>query len=329
MKKITGMKKTISVLFTFFFLFSFNLVAQEKASYEVKQGDTLYNISKRLNVTIAELKEWNNLSGNEIELGQELVYYIPKPDNLQTEELPEDPSDPLINRSSNAQNTFYTVKSGDTLYRIARLHNMTLEQLKNLNNLTGDNLRVGQKLAVKKVQVAPSVARFLEESTPQGAFTVYEIKNGETFDALLARFKMTEEEFRLLNPEIEPSVISSGQEVTVLMPPSRKYQNPYLQKANLQDLGEVTVTEYEDSQTGETTTNGELYDPNALTAAHSNIALGSIIFVENKETGNGVYVRINDRITGSGLKLSQKAFNTLNLQQSSQPQVTIYTEINE
>ncbi|HET8864440.1 MAG TPA: septal ring lytic transglycosylase RlpA family protein, partial [Gracilimonas sp.] len=75
--------------------------------------------------------------------------------------------------------------------------------------------------------------------------------------------------------------------------------------------------------------NGELYDPEALTAAHSNIALGSIIFIENVETGNGVYVRINDRITGSGLKLSQRAFSILQLDKATQPAVTIYTEGNE
>jgi len=140
---------------------------------------------------------------------------------------------------------------------------------------------------------------------------------------------MTEREFTLLNPELQPNLLAEGQELTVLLPPSRTYENPYLQKANLQDLGEVNVIRYDDSEVGETTTNGELYDPEALTAAHSNIALGSIIFLENTETGNGVYVRINDRITGSGLKLSQSAFSTLRLNQSAQPAVTIYTEVNE
>lgn len=305
-----------------------DLYAQEKATYEVKQGDTLYGISKSLNVTIAELKEWNNLPSNEIELGQELVYYIPENDAGE-QDLPETPSDPLISGASAGQNTFYTVKSGDTLYRIAAMHNMTLQQLKSLNNLESDNIRVGQQLAVKKVSVAPNVSEFQEESTPQGVFSIYKIKRGETVQALLNRFKMTETEFKMLNPEIELNRIGTGQEVTVLLPPSRNYENPYLQKANLQDLGSVNVFRYEESEKGKTTTNGELYDPQALTAAHSNMALGSIIYIENTETGSGVYVRINDRITGSGLKLSKKAYNVLRLNEVSQPAVTIYTEGNE
>lgn len=323
------LKKIVPIAGIILFLFSTDIIAQEKATYMVKQGDTLYGISKRLDVTIAELKQWNNLSGNEIELGQELIYYLTD-DDLQNQQLPEEPSDPLISSSSKNQNVIYVVKSGDTLFRIARMHNMTVDELKSLNNLTDNNIRIGQELAVKKLNEAPpSVTPFSEESSPQGVFSVYEVKRGDSFAELLSRFKMTEDEFEKLNPELDTNRLPIGQDVTVLLPPSRNYENPYLQKANLQDLGEVRVTKYDDTEFGETTTNGELYDPKALTAAHSNIALGSIVFVENVQTGNGVYVRINDRVTGAGLKLSHRAFSTLRLNQATQPAVTIYTEVND
>lgn len=304
-----------------------HVFAQQQATYEVKAGDTLYGISKSLNVTIAELQQWNNLAGNDIEVGQKLIYYERK-ENAEGNNGGN--SEPLIGQPSNSQNIFYTVKSGDTLYGIAREHNMTISQLREVNNISGDNIRVGQTLAVKKKnETPPSVAEFSEESTPQGVFSAYSIKRGETVSAINRRFKMTEEEFLKLNPDVDPNRLVVGQEVTVLLPPSRNYSNPYLQKANLQDLGKVSVSKYSASDAQETTTNGELYDPNGLTAAHSNMALGSIIFVENSETGNGIYVRINDRITGSGLKLSQKAFETLQLGSMTQPSVTIYTEVND
>lgn len=146
---------------------------------------------------------------------------------------------------------------------------------------------------------------------------------------ILNRFKMTESEFRSLNPDLENDRLSSGQQITVLLPPSRNYDNPYLQSANLENLGEVKVSRYDDISTGKTTTNGELYDPNMLTGAHTNISMGSVIFVENPATGAGVYVRINDRITSSGLKLSHKAYEVLNLSASDQPAVSIYTEVND
>ena len=330
MRNRVNVQKALIAVCVLIFFVSVNAFAQEKSTYQVKQGDTLYGISKQLNVTIAELQQWNDLEGNDIELGQELIYYLPGEEVQRDTEGLEDSSDPLVNRTSNPQNEFYTVKSGDTLYEIARDHNMTVDQLRALNNISGSNLSIGQQLAVKKkVSAAPSVSEFSEESSPQGVFSIYEVQRGEVLNDLLDKFKMTEKEFMLLNPELQPSLLAEGQELTVLLPPSRQYDNPYLQKANLQDLGEVNVIRYDESEVGETTTNGELYDPEALTGAHSNIALGSIIFLENKETGNGVYVRINDRITGSGLKLSEKAFSTLKLNQVAQPAVTIYTELNE
>ncbi|HET8866184.1 MAG TPA: LysM peptidoglycan-binding domain-containing protein, partial [Gracilimonas sp.] len=252
-KRISLLKKIMGFAFLLLFFFSIDVFAQERSTYEVKQGDTLYGISKKLNVTIPELQEWNNLTGSEIELGQQLVYYITQKDSA-SENIPDEPSDPLINSSSNTQNVFYTVKSGDTLYRIARDHNMTLDQLKSLNNLTSDNISVGQRLSVRKsAEAPPSVTPFSEESSPQGMFSVYEVKRGESVTAIITRFKMTEEEFKKLNPELNTNRLTAGQEVTVLLPPSRNYKNPYLQRANLQDLGVVQVMHYDASEVGETT----------------------------------------------------------------------------
>ena len=322
--------KTIAATFLLSLFISISASAQTKATYTVKNGDTLYNISKRLNVTIAELQEWNDLSGNEIELGQALTYYKFEEDNAPTTNADETPSDPLINRPLGSQTEFYIVKSGDTLYEIAREHDMSVSDLQSLNNLSGSNISIGQRLAVKKqASAAPSVASFSEESAPQGVFSVYEVTGGASKEAILSKFKMTESELKQLNPEIDLGQLSRGQEITVLLPPSRNYQNPYLQKANLQNLGQVQVSQYSSNKTGSTTTNGELYDPQLLTAAHSNIALGSIIYVENPVTGNGVYVKINDRITSSGIKLSQKAYEVLNLSETGNPAVSIYTEVND
>lgn len=308
-------------LFILLLAYSVNLSAQEKKSYIVKEGETLYAISKVLEVSVAELQEWNNIDDSGISIGQELVYYV-----KEEEELPTEPAKSLVDISNPAENTFYIVKSGDNLYTIARYHNMTLEELQSLNELTSDVLRIGQKLSVKKISVAPSVSEFSEESSPQGSFAVYTVERGQSLSDILTKFKMTERELQELNPEISVVALDRGQQITVLLPPSRSYDNPYLNNATLQDLGTVGASLYNNDELGNATTNGELYNPEELTAAHSNIALGSIIFIENPETKNGIYVRINDRITDSGLKLSAKAFRILELENSGNPTVTIYTD---
>lgn len=90
-------------------------------TYIVQSGDTLSHIAVKFNVTVAELKEWNNLSSDTIYVGQELI--VKKPNT-------------------------YTVQSGDTLSHIAIRFGVTVSQLKEWNNLSSDTIYVGQVLIV-------------------------------------------------------------------------------------------------------------------------------------------------------------------------------------
>lgn len=315
----------LSSLFLVFIFISNSLIAQDRKIYTVQQGETLYGISKTLTVSVAELQSWNNLSDNTLSIGDTLFYYIST--TPQTQPL-EEQAPSLVAISKPQENIFYIVKSGDNLTVIARRHNMGLAELKKLNNLTSDILRIGQQLSVKKVKdsFAPSVSQFSKESSPQGTFAVYTLGANESMASILSKFEMAEKELQELNPEVNIASLDRGQKITVLLPPSRVFKNPYSNNASLQDLGSVGVDYYKENEFGNSTTSGELYNPNELTAAHSNIALGSILFIENTETSSGVYVRVNDRITGSGLKLSYKAFRILRLENSVNPTVTIYTD---
>lgn len=318
-------------LFLFIALINESALAQTQSTYTVTAGDTFFSISRKLNVTVAELKNWNNLTSNTLSVGQQLVYFVDTPDSLiqaqPIEELVPEDTTSLVEIQPNTTNAFYLVKSGDSLYKIARDNGMTIAELKAINNLTSDNIRVGQRLAIRSIiSEAPVVSEFSDESTPQGRFALYTLESADNLNSVLNRFKMTEVELRALNPDVDLDNLQLAKSVTVLLPPSRSFENPYFSNANLQDLGTVSVTVYPPSNKMITTTNGELYDENELTAAHSNIALGSIIFVENALTGQGIYVRINDRIPGTELKLSAKAFRILGFSTSENPTALIYID---
>lgn len=317
--------KAFSFIFALTLLLSVTLFAQERNTYTVQQGETLYAISKKLNVSVTEIQQWNNLADNGISIGQELIYFIQQ---VQDSTLKVEPVQSLISNSSPQENIFYTVKSGDNLTVIARAHGMNVSELKELNNLNSDLISIGQRLSVRKLidSVAPSASEFSEESAPQGSFAVYTVQSGETSTYILNKFKMSQRELQELNPDVNIAALDRQQKITVLLPPSRSYDNPYENSATLQDLGSVGVLSYTPEELGNATTNGELYNPDELTAAHSNIALGTIIFIENPETKSGIYVRINDRITGSGLKLSEKAYRILGLESLVNPTVSIYTD---
>ncbi|MBO6572792.1 MAG: LysM peptidoglycan-binding domain-containing protein [Balneola sp.] len=317
-------KAVLLILFVVFFSNSIN--AQEQKTYQVKKGDTFYSISKALDVTVAELKEWNGITSNNLEIDQELIYYIQSTPQVVSDSLPTEDTSTLISTSSSTPNTYYLVKSGDSLYKIAQENDMTVQELKDLNNLTSNNLRIGQRLAVKSVSIAPVVSEFSNESSPQGKFALYTLSSSDNLNSVLNKFEMTETELQALNPQIDVNNLNLAKNITVLLPPSKTFDNPYLEKADLQDLGSVPVMVYSDSDKGNATTNGELYNPEKLTAAHSNISIGSVIFVENPENGKGIYVRINDRITNAGLKLSHSAFRILDLIINQPQSVSIYTD---
>ena len=91
--------------------------------YVVKSGDTLYKIANNYNISVDDLKQFNNLNSNNLTVGQ--IIKIPNSD-IQT----------------------YTVKSGDTLYKIANKFNTNRSDLIKKNNLSDTVLSIGQVLVI-------------------------------------------------------------------------------------------------------------------------------------------------------------------------------------
>ena len=309
--------------------------SDNRITHVVKAGESLFAISRRYGVTIAEIQQWNQLAGTALDVGRELILYssidhgetTPPPSITEMEQMDEAQRTSIVRDMDSATGSEnYVVRSGDTLYQIARNHDMSVNELRSLNNLDNDMLRVGQRIMVRRVRTAPSIAEGAADSTPQGKFTTYRVRTGENMQSLLTRFKMSRNELMALNPGLEGSSVTAGQQLTVLLPPSRNFRNPYQRDANLEDLGTVPVTRYQMSDRASPTTSGELYNPSQLTAAHSNMALGNVIYVENPNNGHGVFVRVNDRQSGDGLKLSNKAYEMLRFSNVERPMVTIYLD---
>ena len=104
-------------------------------TYTVKSGDNLYSIAKKYNTSASAIMFLNNLPNTNLQIGQKLK--IPAASNI----TPTKPSTP-------SSNTTYIVKSGDNLYSIARRFNTTVDAIKRKNNLTSNNLQIGQKLII-------------------------------------------------------------------------------------------------------------------------------------------------------------------------------------
>ena len=150
-------------------------------TYTVKKGDTLYSIAKKYNTTVNELKQLNNLTNDTLSIGKSLL--------VPAGEITED----II-----TTNQTYTVKSGDTLYSIAREYNTTPEELRTLNNLATNLLSVGQKLIIPTTSIT----------------TTYIIEKGDTLYSLANKFNTTVDNLKKLN-NLTSNNLSIGQELII------------------------------------------------------------------------------------------------------------------
>ncbi len=132
-----------SLLIILCFVFCGFLFAE--TSYKVEKGDTLYSISRKYQITVAELRAANNLSENDIlKAGQKLI--IPEADIGTAVALS---SQKKIETTNTKKTMEYVVQKGDTLYGIAKKNNMTVADVIAINDLDSSQvIKVGQKLKV-------------------------------------------------------------------------------------------------------------------------------------------------------------------------------------
>lgn len=114
----------------------------ETSTYQVVAGDTLTKIANKHDLTLAELKELNPKLTSKIYVGQTIIV---SETTTKTEIiLPSSPEKTKITSNT------YVVVTGDTLSKIAKKADTTVADLKALNNLTSDTIKIGQKLKIGK-----------------------------------------------------------------------------------------------------------------------------------------------------------------------------------
>ncbi|MBE6139194.1 MAG: LysM peptidoglycan-binding domain-containing protein [Firmicutes bacterium] len=114
--------------------------------YVVKRGDSLYKIAQNYDTTVSEIMKLNNLTSTSLSIGQILEI-------------------PVVTPTGNT----YTVKSGDSLYKIAQNYNTTVNELVSLNNLSSTALSIGQVLKL------PSTSSAVNTYTVKSGDNLYEI----------------------------------------------------------------------------------------------------------------------------------------------------------
>ena len=194
-------------------------------TYTIKSGDTLSAIAVKHSTTVKKLKSWNNLKNDLIFPGQVIKVSTGSSESISsTESISEDHTDSLSSDSSDAPSSeTYTVKSGDTLYRIAQKHSITVSQLMSWNDLSNTIIYPAQVLKVTKPSTngTSGSAGSSSASSSTGSSgsstataTTYTVKSGDTLSKIARSYSMTVSQIKSLN-DLTSDLIYVGQKLKI------------------------------------------------------------------------------------------------------------------
>lgn len=192
---------------------------QTSDQYIVKKGDSLYSIANKYNISVEELKNQNNLTSNILQIGQKLtipktsqsnytVYTVQKGDSLwsiankygiSVNDIVQENNlgttmltvgqqilIPAVKEEQKDQTTnknVYIVQSGDSLWSIAKKFNISVNELKNINNLSTNMLSIGQKLTIPE----------------QDNYEKYAVQSGDSLWKISRQYNVSVEDIIKLN----------------------------------------------------------------------------------------------------------------------------------
>ena len=107
-------------------------------TYKIRKGDTIDEIAAKNNVSVSDIKKWNKLKGNEIIAGTNIKVKSKVPEKRIEKKV-----------VSKSIHRIHVVKRGESLFTIAKTFNISVNKLKEDNNLRNNKIKVGQKLSIE------------------------------------------------------------------------------------------------------------------------------------------------------------------------------------
>jgi membrane-bound lytic murein transglycosylase D len=191
-------------------------------SHFVQRGETSYSISRKYNVSVEDLRRWNNLNASaDLQFNQRLV--INNSAATSTTAAPrrtttydtDNTSDNDTYTSPVTTNSaeYHTVSAGETLYRISKDYGITVNQIRSLNGLSDNTISVGQRL-----KVGSSGARSPSYNQPSNSSSTpsyyHTVTAGETLYRISVNNKVSVDQLRAWN-NLSDNTISVGQRLLI------------------------------------------------------------------------------------------------------------------
>lgn len=193
-------------------------------NYTVRRGDSWSHIANRFGVDVATLKGVNNRRTNLLHAGQRII--VPTREsstasaaktsaparNVKQTTTTASSSTPISRTMSRSKSstTAYTVRNGDTLYSLARRHNISVGTLQQANGLRGpQDLRAGMTLRI------PGRGSVASAPAPSPSRTVYRVRHGDTVWSIARDFKVSPYQLMEWNNLSKNAVIQPGDQISL------------------------------------------------------------------------------------------------------------------
>ncbi len=242
--------------------------------HKIRRGETLGLIAAKYGVSVNQLRDWNNISGNKIMSGKNLRIY---PDGTT--------NNVAVNETKNTVTTKnniykYKVKRGDNLSEISEKFGVTVQQVKKWNNISGDNIAAGKTLKIYNSTKSSSYG----DNTTKNSSNVnyYKIKPGDSIGSIAEKYGVKVSDIRNWN-NISGNKILSGSTLKI-------YSD-----ANVNDIPNETIKTTKNVKSTDTYTvksGDSLYS----IASNNNTTVAKLKSLNNLNTNNikaGQKIRLN------------------------------------
>ncbi len=276
----------------------------------VAEKETLYGLSKRYGTTVEIILQYNSTADAGLEIGQILkIPYIPK----QTFRSGDD--------------IVHTVAAKETMFSISQSYDVTVDEIRQWNNLSGNSLSIGQDIVIKKSKNNNLTA------TPANSKGLHVVAAKETMFSISRQYGVTVQQLRDWN-KLEGDEISIGQELIVAAPhaevvkkdvptpmPDARIDTPSAPKT---EVNEQTIRISESVRNSDEITQSGLAEliegtegNRKYLALHRTAPVGTILKVKNEMNNREVFVRVMGKLPDTPLtnklviKISKSAYDRL------------------
>ena len=172
--------------------------------HKIRRGESLNIIARRYGTSVATIRKVNRLTGNTIQVGRYLI--IPRKGDVPVRMASVRPT---------TKDLIYTVKKGDTFWKISRQFSVSANDIYQWNKLAPNNsLKAGQKLVIKAAPKQLASTNYQDDSVKQVRYTV---KQGDSLDQISRKFNVSVPDLRRWNSNKMGKYLRPGQQLTVVL----------------------------------------------------------------------------------------------------------------